>query len=293
MPGGIQLAEKRTGPSQGVVDVEAAAGLAILEADRDQGGIGDGAWVLGALLVEARGPEGSEHDQRQAGCACDQGNPPILHGSILPLMKEAAEPLILVVDDDDAVRRSCVDLLEARGHRTAAAATVGEGLRLFDERKPAAVLLDLKLPDGAGLDVLRELQRRAPGTPVIVISGLGSVSEAVEAMRVGATDFVEKPVGRERLFEVLSRALAPSVSGPEADLERVADGRRYGMVGALRGHAARLPAHRDGRPHQVPRADLGGAGHRARSWSPGPSTRSRRAGTRPCSSSTARPSPRS
>jgi two-component system nitrogen regulation response regulator NtrX len=147
------------------------------------------------------------------------------------LMKEAAEPLILVVDDDDTVRRSCVELLQARGHRTAAAATVGEGLRLFDEKRPAAVLLDLKLPDGAGLDVLRELQRRAPGTPVIVISGVGSVSEAVEAMRVGAAEFVEKPFTRERLFEVLSRAMAPSVSGPEADLERVADGARYGMVG--------------------------------------------------------------
>jgi two-component system nitrogen regulation response regulator NtrX len=146
-------------------------------------------------------------------------------------MKEAAEPLILVVDDDDTVRRSCVELLQAKGHRTAAAATVGEGLRLFDEKRPAAVLLDLKLPDGAGLDVLRELQRRAPGTPVIVISGVGSVSEAVEAMRVGATEFVEKPFTRERLFEVLSRALAPTVAGPEADPERVADGARYGMVG--------------------------------------------------------------
>jgi two-component system nitrogen regulation response regulator NtrX len=146
-------------------------------------------------------------------------------------MKDAAEPLILVVDDDDTVRRSCVELLQAKGHRTAAAATVGEGLRLFDEKKPAAVLLDLKLPDGAGLDVLREIQRRAPGTPVVVISGLGSVSEAVEAMRVGATEYVEKPVAKDKLFEVVARVLAPSVSGPEADLEKVADGRRYGMVG--------------------------------------------------------------
>ena len=129
------------------------------------------------------------------------------------------------------MRSSCVELLQARGHRTAAAATVGEGLRLFDEKRPAAVLLDLKLPDGAGLDVLRELQRRAPGTPVIVISGLSSVGEAVEAMQVGATEFVEKPFTRERLFEVVSRALAPTASGPETDVERVASGARYGMVG--------------------------------------------------------------
>ena len=48
-----------------------------------------------------------------------------------------------------------------------------EGLRLFAERRPTAVLLDLKLPDGAGIDVLRELQRCAPGTPVIAVSGVG------------------------------------------------------------------------------------------------------------------------
>jgi two-component system nitrogen regulation response regulator NtrX len=147
-------------------------------------------------------------------------------------MGEPAEPLVLVVDDDDMVRRSLVDLLKARGHRTAAASTVGEGLRLFDEKKPAVVFLDLKLPDGGGLDVLREIQRRAPGTPVIVISGLGSVSAAVEAMQVGAADYVEKPVRRDELFEALERALGPGVGGGEGELERTPDGRRYGMVGA-------------------------------------------------------------
>jgi two-component system nitrogen regulation response regulator NtrX len=139
--------------------------------------------------------------------------------------------LILVVDDDDAVRRSCVELLAARGHRTFEAASVRDGIRLFSERKPAAVILDMKLPDGMGLDMLRELQRQAPATPVIVVSGYGSVHEAVEAMRVGATDFIEKPVSRERLFQVLDRVLEPTLPGGERDLERVADGSRYGMIG--------------------------------------------------------------
>src|SRR5437867_2256964 len=99
----------------------------------------------------------------------------------------------LIIDDDEDVRRTCVEMLRARGHQTLAAASVGEGLRLFGERRPAAVLLDLKLPDGTGIDVLRELQRQSPGTPVVVISGFGSVTEAVEAMRMGATDYIEKP----------------------------------------------------------------------------------------------------
>ena len=146
-------------------------------------------------------------------------------------MLEAALPTTLVIDDDEVVRKTCVDLLEARGHKTLSAASVGEGLRLFAEHKPAAVLLDLRLPDGTGIDVLRELQRQAPGTPVIVISGHGSVAEAVEAMKVGATDFLEKPVSRDRLFQILDRIFHPPLPGGETDLEKVADGSRYGMGG--------------------------------------------------------------
>ena len=101
---------------------------------------------------------------------------------------------ILVIDDDDLIRKLCVELLQSRGHRTVAAASVGEGLRLFADARPRAVLLDLRLPDGTGIDVLRELQRKAPATPVVVISGVGSVTDAVEAMRAGASDFLEKPV---------------------------------------------------------------------------------------------------
>jgi len=146
-------------------------------------------------------------------------------------MLEPGLPPTLVIDDDDVVRKTCVELLEARGHKTLSAATVGEGLRLFSEHRPAAVLLDLRLPDGTGIDVLREFQRQAPGTPVVVISGHGSVSEAVEAMKVGATDFLEKPVSRDRLFQILDRILHPPLPGGETDLEKVADGSRYGMVG--------------------------------------------------------------
>jgi two-component system nitrogen regulation response regulator NtrX len=145
-------------------------------------------------------------------------------------MREASG-LVLVIDDDESVRRTCVELLGARGHAALGAASVAEGLRLFADRHPAAVLLDLKLPDGAGIDVLRELERRAPGTPVAVISGHGSVPQAVEAMRAGAADFVEKPVTRERLFAVVDGLLAPPPIGREADLEARADGSRYGTVG--------------------------------------------------------------
>src|SRR5262249_57947367 len=108
-------------------------------------------------------------------------------------MKSRDPVLILVIDDDDAVRGSCVATLKAAGHRTRDAASVGEGLRVFDEATPAAVILDLKLPDGTGIDVLRELQRRAPRIPPGVVSGLGSVTHAVEAVRGGAAALPGEP----------------------------------------------------------------------------------------------------
>jgi two-component system nitrogen regulation response regulator NtrX len=146
-------------------------------------------------------------------------------------MTDPSQTLILVIDDDAAVRKLCIELLQRRGYQTLAADSVGEGLRLFGEKRPAAVLLDLKLPDGTGIDVLRGLQRLAPGTPVVVISAYGSVPEAVEAMKVGAVEYIEKPVSRHRLYEVLERILTPRLPGGETDPEKVADGSRYGMVG--------------------------------------------------------------
>ena len=146
-------------------------------------------------------------------------------------MGDTGSRATLVIDDDEAIRRLCIELLKARGERAIPAASVREGLKLFAQSRPAVVLLDLKLPDGTGIDVLRELQRQAPGTPVVVVSGKGSVTEAVEAMKFGAVDYVEKPFSRERLFQVLDRLNYPRLPGGESDPEKTADGSRYGMVG--------------------------------------------------------------
>jgi len=146
-------------------------------------------------------------------------------------MVDPSPHTVLVIDDEEFVRKVCVEMLRTRGHRTVEAANVSEGLLLFGRCRPSAVLLDMRLPDGTGIDVLRELQRQSPGTPVVVISGLGSVNDAVEAMRVGATDFLQKPVSRERLFEVMDRIFHPVLSGGEPDPEKAAEGSRFGMVG--------------------------------------------------------------
>jgi hypothetical protein len=145
------------------------------------------------------------------------------------------------------------------------------------------VLLDLKLPDGTGLDVLRELQRRSPVTPVVVISGYGRVEDAVEAMRLGAAEYLEKPVARERLYEVLDKTLAPM---PARD-----GGAREGWHGrsALR-HGrplgrdpARISAGRHGGADARARADLGRARQRQGAGRAARSTRCRRGATSPSS----------
>ncbi len=138
---------------------------------------------------------------------------------------------LLVIDDDPGLAEVIELLLEREGYAVQHASTMKHGVELAGTGEFELVVTDLKLPDGTGIDVLRELQRQAPGTPVVVISGRGSVAEAVEAMKVGATDFLEKPVSRDRLFRVLDRIFRPPIPGGETEPETVADGSRLGMVG--------------------------------------------------------------
>ncbi len=165
---------------------------------------------------------------------------------------------VLVIDDDDGVRSACVATLRSRGYEVAEADRVASGLAAFAECPPDIVVLDLKLPDGAGLDVLKEIQRRAPGTPALMISGFGSVSSAVDALRAGAADFLEKPFTADRLVAAVERvAVSAGVAAavPRAQDEGSIDGSRYGMVGRSAPDAACLPARGDGGSCALPRPD--------------------------------------
>ena len=146
-------------------------------------------------------------------------------------MGDADRPLVLVIDDDDALRQICLDMLAARGYRTLGAASVGEGLRVFGEKRPAAVLLDLKLPDGTGLDVLRELQRRSPVDPGGGRLGLRQRHRRRRghAARRGR---VHREAGGPRAALRRARPGARADAGARGGRqEKGADGARYGMVG--------------------------------------------------------------
>ena len=115
---------------------------------------------------------------------------------------------LLVVDDDAAIRRQLRGVLEDEGHRVSEAANAAEGYAAVERERFDAVLLDLRMPGEHGLDALLRLRERAPDTAVVIVSGEGTLENAVKAGQRGAFDFVEKPIrDPERLIEILAEAV--------------------------------------------------------------------------------------
>ena len=118
---------------------------------------------------------------------------------------------VLIIDDDSAVRRTFRRVLEHVGLPVLEAANGQDGLVLCHERRPGVVLLDLRMPEMDGLDVLSGLVAQHPETPVVVVSGQSTMTDAVEALRRGAWDFVSKPLpDNEILVHAAQRGLERS-----------------------------------------------------------------------------------
>src|SRR5712691_2881673 len=115
---------------------------------------------------------------------------------------------ILVIDDEVAIRDSLRMMLEYEGYDFVGAATGQEGLALAEREAPDLVLLDVKMPGMDGLEVLDRLRSMNETLPIVVISGHGTISTAVEATKKGAFDFIEKPFASERVLVSLRNALA-------------------------------------------------------------------------------------
>jgi two-component system nitrogen regulation response regulator NtrX len=116
---------------------------------------------------------------------------------------------ILVVDDEAEIRNSLDEILSEEGYAVTTAATAGEALTLVNDAPYDLVLLDIWLPDRDGLEVLAEIQQAVPESrpDVIIISGHGTIESAVRATKLGAYDFLEKPLSLERTLIVLKNAL--------------------------------------------------------------------------------------
>ena len=121
---------------------------------------------------------------------------------------------ILVIDDDSLVRWSLAQHLTRRGYRVAAAGSAAEALVLARGVAPQVVVLDLKLPDRHGLDLLAELRRERAECPVIVLSAHLTPEVTVQALAAGATYVAEKPFQLDTLCELVRRALDGAAPQP-------------------------------------------------------------------------------
>jgi UDP-3-O-acyl N-acetylglucosamine deacetylase len=114
---------------------------------------------------------------------------------------------VLIIDDEPGIVGSVSDVLSDEGYEAITAASGLDGLELFQERKPDVVLLDIWLADRDGLEVLHALRSHDPAAAVIMISGHGTVSTAVKAIRMGAYDYLEKPLSYSQVLEAVEGAL--------------------------------------------------------------------------------------
>jgi len=113
---------------------------------------------------------------------------------------------ILIVDDDDLVRMAISENLKDEGFITVGAASGREAIDIYRKERPASVILDLKMPGMDGMETLKEMKRIDQGIPVIINTAHGDVPTAVEAIKLGAYDFITKPPDLDRLKVILNRA---------------------------------------------------------------------------------------
>ncbi len=174
------------------------------------------------------------------------------------MIKAPPKPLksvVYVVDDDDGMRSALVALIGTIGHDAIEFARPEDFLRDFDPQRPACVLLDVRMPGMSGLDVQRELNRRGAMIPILLITGHGDVPMAVQAMKDGAFEFLQKPFRDQELIDGINRALQKDAENRQV-LERNAEvNRRIATLTPREREVMGMVV--DGRANKVIAIDLG------------------------------------
>jgi DNA-binding NtrC family response regulator len=136
---------------------------------------------------------------------------------------------VLVVDDDSAIRYTLTEALRGWGYESLEASTVAAALESFDAERPSAVLQDVNLPDGSGLDALLEYKKRQPQAIVIMITGNVQLEDTIAALRGGAYDFIGKPVRLGELQVTIRNGIEAGRLRREVRLLRREQERRFGF----------------------------------------------------------------
>jgi len=150
------------------------------------------------------------------------------HGS------RSSRPLVYVVDDEPAVAKMLCMMLSRAGCEAIPFSTGPAALETLGRTLPRLVLLDLVLPGMDGIEVLRRIREVAPDLPVVMVSGQGTIKAAVEAIKLGSFDFLEKPIDQHRLEAAVTRALECAGLRRQVNVLRAELAGRYRMVGSSR-----------------------------------------------------------
>lgn len=132
------------------------------------------------------------------------------------------DPIVYVIDDDESVRHSLEFLLDVAGIRVRSFASADAFLKSAPPLAGACVVTDVRMPGMTGVELAEELRRRSAGTPVIVVTGHADVPLAIQAMKAGAADFIEKPFDDDVMITAIRDALARHSDEETAGAERQA-----------------------------------------------------------------------
>ncbi|GAA4013524.1 response regulator FixJ [Sphingomonas swuensis] len=159
---------------------------------------------------------------------------------------EGAGAIVYVIDDDQGARESLEFLLDCNGVRVRSFSSADAFLRASPPLGGACIITDVRMPGTSGLELAEELKRRGATAPVVMITGHADVPLAVQAMKAGVSDFIEKPFDDELLLSAIRKALAQQAEGQAAQAERQAihdriatlSGREHEVMDALVAGAA-------------------------------------------------------
>src|SRR5437879_7799864 len=122
---------------------------------------------------------------------------------------------LLIVEDDKSFLQRLARAMEGRGFTVTTAESVADGLTEVERAAPAFAVVDMRLGDGSGLDVISALKQRRPDARGIVLTGYGNIATAVTAVKLGAVDYMSKPADADDIFAALTRTAGERAAPPE------------------------------------------------------------------------------